>query len=75
MKTLEPRTSCELLSINDVRAVSGLGKTTVYKLIKAGSLPARKVGKKTVVFRKDVEHFFSSLPGISRLNGRKDNGI
>jgi excisionase family DNA binding protein len=42
--------------------VSGLGRSTVYELIKSGSLVARKAGKRTLILAEDGERFLRSLP-------------
>lgn len=56
---------------NDVRALTipeavrryGVGRSTLYKLMGDGSLPARKVGKRTLIPVADLEAWFASLPG------------
>jgi excisionase family DNA binding protein len=42
-------------TIPEVVAVSGLGRTTIYELIKQGELPRVKIGARTVIRRHDLE--------------------
>ncbi len=49
------------LSIEEVRAATGLGRTKLYSLINEGRLPARKVGKRTLILSQDLQAFLSSL--------------
>ena len=56
--TVEP----EGLSVLEACKVCGLGRTTVYEAISAGSLKARKFGKRTLILRTDLQDFLSALP-------------
>ena len=49
------------LSVNQVCAVTGLGRTKVYEAINSGSLQARKIGKRTIVLQDDLSSFLNSL--------------
>lgn len=49
------------LSIEEVQAATGLGRTKVYEIINSGSLPAKKVGKRTVILRADLDAFLCDL--------------
>jgi excisionase family DNA binding protein len=42
-------------TINEAAAASGLGRTTIYELIKRGELPRAKVGARTLIRRQDLE--------------------
>jgi excisionase family DNA binding protein len=53
----------EALSIAEVCAVAGIGRTKIYQAIADGSLKARKCGKRTLVLRNELRDFLSSLPG------------
>lgn len=48
-------------SIDEVCAVTGIGKTKIYQLINSGALRARKLGKRTIILKDDLEAFLSSL--------------
>lgn len=42
-------------SINEAVEASGIGRTTIYKLIEAGELTPVKIGKRTLIRRCDLE--------------------
>ena len=52
----------QALSIAEVSTVSGLGRTKIYEAIGAGSLRARKCGKRTLMLPEDLREFLTSLP-------------
>ena len=52
----------EGLSLPEVEAISGFGKTTIGKAIANKQLVARKNGKRTIVLREDLMTFLRSLP-------------
>ncbi len=45
-----------------------LGRTKVYQLISDGLLKARKIGKRTIVLRTDLEEFLNSLEPYNSKN-------
>lgn len=49
------------LSIEEARAATGLGRTKIYQLINSGELQARKIGKRTLILKADLEAFLSGL--------------
>jgi excisionase family DNA binding protein len=49
------------LSIEETSAVTGLGRTKLYQLINSGDLKARKLGKRTIVLKDDLDAFLASL--------------
>ena len=49
------------LSIEEARAATGLGRTKLYQLINSGELKARKIGKRTIILRDDLDAFLSGL--------------
>jgi excisionase family DNA binding protein len=53
----------EALSIAEVSAVAGIGRTKIYAAIADGSLKARKCGRRTIVLRSELRDFLTSLPG------------
>ena len=55
----------EGLSISEDCAAAGIGRTKLYEAIAAGSLKARKCGKRTLVLRDDLREFLASLPGAA----------
>jgi len=40
----------------------GVGRSTVYKLIAARTLMARKAGRRTVILVRDIERYLEALP-------------
>jgi excisionase family DNA binding protein len=54
----------------------GLGRTRVFEEIKAGRLKARKIGRKTVIRKEDLQAYVDALPerevgGEKRTRGAK----
>jgi excisionase family DNA binding protein len=60
------------LTINDACRVSGLGRTKLYSLIGDGRIKARKLDKRTLIVRSDLEAYLNGLPTIGgdTPNGR-----
>ena len=54
----------EALSIEDVQKAAGIGRTTIYGLINDGSLPAKKIGKRTVILIDDLKRYLAGLPRL-----------
>jgi excisionase family DNA binding protein len=57
-ETLQP----EGLSPDETAVVAGCGRTVVFQLIADGKLPAKKIGKKTIILRADLMKFLQNLP-------------
>jgi excisionase family DNA binding protein len=51
--------------IPELCAAGGFGRTTAYGAIKAGSLRAVKVGRRTIILAKDLEEFLLKLPPVT----------
>jgi len=49
-------------SIPEIMCLLGLCRDSVYKLIREGRLPARKIGRRTVVLETDLQAFLEGLP-------------
>jgi excisionase family DNA binding protein len=52
----------EALSISEVCATVGIGRTKVYEAIGNGDLKARKVGNRTLILKDELRQFLESLP-------------
>lgn len=52
----------EGLSILEACQVAGFGRTKIYEAIGAGTLKARKFGKRTIILRSDLQAFLANLP-------------
>lgn len=46
-----------------------LSRATIYRLIRAGRLPARKCGARTLILEVDLENFLASLPRVDGAPG------
>ena len=42
----------------------GVGRSSVYKLIKRHSLMARKAGRRTVILTSEIERYLAALPAL-----------
>lgn len=51
-----------LLTIRDVCRVLNVSDTTVYRLMRSGSIKPRKIGRKTLFRAEDIGAFVESLP-------------
>lgn len=52
-------------TIGEASARSGIGRTTIYKLINSGQLPARKCGRRTIIIADDLRRCLQSLPSLT----------
>ena len=50
------------LTISEATVLSGLSRSTFYKLFNAGVLTPRKVGNRTLILLSELEMFLSNLP-------------
>jgi excisionase family DNA binding protein len=63
-------TSSELLpdteklgyTVPEACAVTGLSRSLLYKLMKGGEIPFRKVRSRTLLLRRDLEAFLENQP-------------
>ena len=55
------------LTVEEAGTVIGVGRSKTYELIRAGKLPARKIGARTIVLREDAVAMLRSLPTIKVL--------
>lgn len=56
-------------TINEACARSGIGRTVMYELINSGQLPARKLGRRTLVLDNDLVRCVQALPLIVKQSG------
>jgi excisionase family DNA binding protein len=52
----------EGLSVAEACAIAGIGRTKIYEAISDGRLVARKLGKRRLILRDDLQKFLSELP-------------
>ncbi|MBW3097728.1 helix-turn-helix transcriptional regulator [Pseudohoeflea coraliihabitans] len=50
------------LTLPEAIAVSGLGRSTLYKLFNEGKLTPRKCGKRTLILVEELEAYLRDLP-------------
>ena len=50
------------LTVQEARKLTGLSRTTLYKLFSSGKLTPRKVGKRTLILAAELDAFVNSLP-------------
>ena len=41
---------------------SPCSRSALYEAMKRGDLPAKKLGRRTIILREDLEHFLADLP-------------
>ena len=51
----------QALSIEETMAATGIGRTKLYELINSGQLIAKKIGKRTIILKSDLDAFLASL--------------
>jgi excisionase family DNA binding protein len=56
------------LSIRECTAETGIGVNALYDAIRTGALKARKLGRKTIILRTDLERWLASLPVLDLSN-------
>ena len=49
-------------TVADLVEISGLSRATIFREMKSGRLPAKKVGARTLVLAVDWQTYLSSLP-------------
>jgi hypothetical protein len=58
------------LSIQDCVTETGINMNALYEAVRDGALTARKVGRRTVILRADLEAYLKSLPRLDLNEGR-----
>ena len=54
------------VTISDATALSGIGRSSLYKLFNEGKLTPRKSGKRTLILVAELEKYIKSLPAGGR---------
>lgn len=57
-----------VLTIEDTRREYKIGVNAQYNAIRTGALRARKLGRKTIILRADLEDWLSRLPELDLTN-------
>ena len=50
------------VSLPEATALSGIGRSSLYKLFNEGKLTPRKSGKRTLVLVTELENYLKNLP-------------
>ena|GEM_PF-1249670 len=64
----------EVFGLAAVTEFTGFSKSTIYQAIRQETLLARKLGRRTVVFRRDLLEWLNSLPlktGASAIHAER----
>ena len=61
------RTGKIALTVKEAIAASGLGKTTLYELMRTGALARVKIGSRTLIRQDDLNRILHSDVGSDRL--------
>jgi excisionase family DNA binding protein len=56
--------STAVFSVAQVMTRIGIGRDKVYGLIREGHLPAKKIGRRTIIVASDLEAFLRELPRV-----------
>lgn len=56
------------VTLREASALSGIGRSSLYKLFNAGKLTPRKAGKRTLILVAELESYLMSLPTGGRAN-------
>jgi excisionase family DNA binding protein len=57
------------VTLPEASALSGLSRSTFYKLFASGALKPRKVGKRTLILLPELEAFIRTLPAGGASHG------
>jgi excisionase family DNA binding protein len=54
------------LTVAEAAHRARIGKSRLFQSIKDGDLPAKKIGRRTVILREDLANWLASLPPANR---------
>lgn len=54
--------NCGAFTINQFVTWSNIGRSSVFSYISKGELKTKKLGRRTLILRKDAQAFLDSLP-------------
>ena len=65
MNTENDKTTGKLLfSVKEFCEIVGIGRTTFYQEVKAGRIKAKKMGRRTLITKSELERFIEELPSF-----------
>jgi len=59
-------------SVESAAAAIDSSRTVVYEQMQAGNLPFRKLGRRTLIMRADLEKLLDALPVLNGRNNESD---
>jgi excisionase family DNA binding protein len=70
MVNLSSREDAETLalSVKEACELISLGRTSFYKFVRLGNIPAYKCGGRTIVLRDELEQALKTLPRVGRAS-------
>ena len=57
-------------TVDGASTASGACRSTLYVDMKSGKLPARKLGKRTLILAKDLERYLEGLPTLAEAKAQ-----
>lgn len=57
------------ITLRDATSLSGIGRSSLYKLFNEGKLTPRKSGKRTLILVSELEKYLNSLPMGGQSHG------
>jgi predicted site-specific integrase-resolvase len=57
------------VTLREATELSGIGRSSLYKLFKEGKLTPRKAGSRTLILVRELEDFVNDLPEGGYSNG------
>jgi excisionase family DNA binding protein len=61
----------DYLTVDDVARILGRSKKAIHHLVSRGRLPHRRLGRRVIFIRKELEEFLDGLPGMRPADVRK----
>jgi excisionase family DNA binding protein len=58
-------------SVSEACQIAAIGRTTLYSAIGTRKLPARKIGRRTVILAEDLRRFLENMPAMGVHVARK----
>jgi excisionase family DNA binding protein len=55
-------------SVAEACAALAIGKSNLYEMIAEGIIPARKLGRRTIILAADLRRFAEALPPLSTVH-------
>lgn len=56
-------------TINDTAHLIGVSRATLYRMLKAGSIKAKKIRGRTIILKSDIDEYMSNLNNWHAVSG------